>query len=610
MPLDATLSIAAGGAGRQVQLADYLDADAEERAARQANEWIKSLRHARVDGVRFRERFTYRGDSLWWFAELYLHKEQTVLSLFRAINAAVALFDREGPDAARLESGSAEAALVLPQVARARAIAWGGPVTAPTVRMRLARMDTRSTALMLAAVASPGRPMRARRAGPVAVASFVHRAFWRSDAGEGSPESYIGPVLEALERRVPPGALAHVGVGPATNFRARRWWRRRRSRGRGLRSIERLVPRAALAGSSGVWAARHAMRRALTASRDLRAAAVIGGCDCWPMIEDALAGIALLQFPWSARAMDEAGAALDALQPGVALTYAEAGGWGRALALEARRRNVPLAGLQHGFIYRHWLNYLHEPDEMRPLAPDSTDAGFPHPDLTLAFDKYAADHLVQAGHLPAESIAVTGSPRLDAVAATFASLTPADVEAARAESGATGRRPLVLLVTKYSEIRQILPALLDALAEVPDAQLAIKTHPAETPHPYVAAAGTRPNVRVLPAATPLAPLLRASRAVVTVNSTVALDAMALGVPALSIGLPNNLSPFVAAGALAGASRAHEIGPVLRRLLYDDVFRQQLSAASAALAAEYQMVPAGGAAERQATAVLGLASRAG
>ena len=34
--------------------------------------WIKALRHLRVDGVPFRSRFTLRGDSLWWFAELCL----------------------------------------------------------------------------------------------------------------------------------------------------------------------------------------------------------------------------------------------------------------------------------------------------------------------------------------------------------------------------------------------------------------------------------------------------------------------------------------------------------------------------------------------------------
>jgi hypothetical protein len=36
--------------------------------------------------------------------------------------------------------------------------------------------------------------------------------------------------------------------------------------------------------------------------------------------------------------------------------------------LEARRQRHPCAGIQHGFIYRRWLNYLHERDEMRPSA--------------------------------------------------------------------------------------------------------------------------------------------------------------------------------------------------------------------------------------------------
>jgi hypothetical protein len=347
------------------------------------------------------------------------------------------------------------------------------------------------------------------------------------------------------------------------------------------------------------------MRRALSASDDLRDAACIQGCDCWPIVEEALAGVALLQFPWSARAMDEAAAALDALQPSVALTYAEAGGWGRALALEARRRKVPLAGLQHGFIYRHWLNYLHERDEMEPAGATSTDRGFPRPAATLVFDAYAAKHLVDAGRFPPASVIVTGSPRLDALTAAFARLGPADVAAARTASGAVGSRPLVLLVSKFSEVVHLLPALLDALSATPDALLAIKTHPAETPDLYERAAAGRPDVRVLPATAPLAALLRASRAIVTVNSTVAVDAMSLGVPALAIGLPNNLSPFVRAGAIAGAGATGEIRPALCALLYDEEFRRRQSAAAAATVDEYRMRADGRAAERAAEAILAL-----
>ncbi len=134
----------------------------------------------------------------------------------------------------------------------------------------------------------------------------------------------------------------------------------------------------------GVWRERHQTRRALWASADLRARAVIRGCDCWPVVRDELAGIALLQWPWSARAMDEAAAALDACRPRVVVTYAEAGGWGRAIVLESRRRGIPSVGLQHGFIYRHWLNYLHEPDEMAADVEQPEDRGFPSADAHAA----------------------------------------------------------------------------------------------------------------------------------------------------------------------------------------------------------------------------------
>jgi hypothetical protein len=111
----------------------------------------------------------------------------------------------------------------------------------------------------------------------------------------------------------------------------------------------------------------------------------------------------------------------------------------------------------------------------------------------------------------------------------------------------------------------------------------------------------------MPAATPLAPLLRGAQLVITVNSTVAIDGLVLGVPALTIGAPNNLTPFAAAGAMAGAGGREEIGPAIRRVLYDPGFRQQLGTAAAAVAARYRIAADGRAAERSATTILGLAA---
>jgi UDP-N-acetylglucosamine 2-epimerase len=145
---------------------------------------------------------------------------------------------------------------------------------------------------------------------------------------------------------------------------------------------------------------------------------------------------------------------------------------------------------------------------------------------------------------------------------------------------------------------------------MPGVHIAIKTHPAETPDVYAAVAAGRDRVRVLDAAAPLAPLLRGSAALVTVNSTVALDAAVLGVPALVIGLPNNLSPFVDAGVMAGVAGADadRIAQALGRILYDEEFRQRLEDARGAFLARYKIGADGHAAERSAEVIRRLADR--
>jgi hypothetical protein len=599
--IDAALTIGTAHATQKVDLAAHLDQAAAEAAAVRANAWIKGLRHALVDGEPLRRRFTFRGDSLWWFTELYLHKQQVVLGLFETIAAFHALIEREQPRLLTLERGNRIARLVAPQVADAKRVAYRGPAGRQFDGWSLARLEARAAWLHATALGSRLRPRSRSGVAHGTIAAFVHRAFWRSDAGDGSAEAYIGPVLQALERRIGRDGMTYVGVGPRANFRARRWWDPLRTDALGASTpIEAFAPLDRLRLSRRVWQARHGLRLALWRSTDLRQRAVIDGCDAWPLLQGELAGVALLQWPWSARVCDEADAALDILRPRALVTYAEAGGWGRALMLASRQRGIPSVGLQHGFIYRHWLNYLHEPDEMAPDPDCPADRGFPRPSATLVFDRYAARHLREAGHFPEGSVIVTGSPRLDAL--VRAAAAPPD-ESGQSGSGAAGAgSAMVLLTTKYREARRVLPKLVDAVERTPGAHLAIKTHPAETPDDYEAIAAGRRSVSVLPATSPLASLLRTCRAVVTVNSTVALDAAVLDVPALVIGLPNNLSPFVDAGIMVGAPD-DQIEAALRGILYDEEFRARLGTARRAYLEQFGIGSDGRAADRAAAAIL-------
>jgi hypothetical protein len=580
--------------GREVasDVPALLGAGGREAARVEANRWIKRLRLVRYGATSMRERFTYRGDSLWWFTEIYLHKMRR---LDRAVMLVLALERaRERFEPARIVLSDADDIAV--DVGRAFAAAHHLPIAVDgSARPASTTWQSRAFGVTTRLARVRGAAARAPEPRP-AIVAFVHTAFW--NAPDPLSESYIGPVLDVVARRCDRGDLFFVGVGPRRNFRARRWWdplAPTSGTGPPITPIERLAPRAAVAGSLALWRQRHGLARDLTGGDDVRAAGTFRGCDLWPVLQKELTDAACLQWPWSARAMAEAGAALDALQPKAVLTYAEAGGWGRALILEARRRQIRSAGLQHGFIYRHWLNYQHEADE---LDAGPGEAGFPRPDRTLVYDRFAADHLVQCGHFPPASVVVTGSARLDDLAARMTARR-ADRTALRARLGAASGVPVALLTAKFVEVRDVLPSLTEAVDGLPHVRLVIKPHPAETPAVYAEALAGHPNVALAPADLDLASLLVAADGLVTMNSTVAIDGLALDVPALVVGLPNNLSPFVEAGAMLGADGAEKIQRGLEALLYDRQVRDQLKAAAVPLVQRFGLTPDGHAAERTA-----------
>ena len=612
---DAVIIVEGESGRRRVRLGDFLSPAEVERADREAIAWIKAARHADLDGLPLRDRLVYRGDSLWWFVEVYLHRMRVIETLIRGVTAAENLFAAFRPQAIEVVHGDEIAREVLVTGARRHGVAYRG------VRRRrwrdalaFARTLAASAQFVLRAVVSrlrhrpaPGAATPGRR--PIAV--FVHSAFWRDTADR---EAYVGPILRQLAAQVRPEDVVFVGLGPRTAFRARTLAKRLQEWQGTLpdvQSVEAYAPWPAITGSLGYMLKCGRIRRLLCRSRDLRQASVFGGYDLWRFIRAELAGAAYLQLPWSARAMDEAAAALDRIRPSVAVTYAEAGGWGRALVLEARRRGIPTCGLQHGFIHRHWLNYRHLPDEIAPSVRNAGDLGFPYPTATLLFDRFAARHLEEAGSLPPAALLVTGNPRLDALASAAGRQDEHARRETRGRFGAAADARLLVLATKYRErARDSLAAMFDAVRSVPGVHLVVRCHPAETPEAYLKLAGSAPNITVAPTDIDLAATLAVADLVVTVNSTVALEAMALGVPALALNLPNYLSPFVEAGVMLGCSSPTEIAPVLQRFLPDDEAQAALRTRQQAFMAEYEMLPTGRAADRAVGAILDMARSSG
>ena len=593
-----TVRLGRGTKGHTANISTYLDAEGAERATVEAIAWIKSLRHLRVDGSTLRDRFTHRGDSLWWFIELYLARERIVVATFKTLAAIESLIEQESPPALAVVDGDTVTRALVSIVCARHGVPCsdaGGPPAA------LRAWTTTSLRHAGETVAARLRPGAGAPVDECELVIFVHSAFWRPETGAGNGgDTHLGPVIRALQDRLPTGRVRLVGIGP----RRRRWsGNRQRHPPLPFRQVEQYASLRDVAPSLRLWWQRAAMRRAVRNSEDVRAATTVRGCDLWPLLGENLCDGVGLHLPWAARAMDEVGAAFDVLRPRAALTYAEAGAWGRALVMEGRRRRIPVIGMQHGFIDRHVLGYLHDPDEMQPSRTNAGDTGFPLPDATLLFDAFAAAHLRARGHFPPSSLRIVGSPKLDYLASRVAAPSRERLDAARIDLGAADGQDIVLIASKFTEIRPLFGALVDAVRLTPSVHAVVKCHPEEAPDPYRKAANGVPNLTVRPAETDMAPLLRLSRLVVTVNSTVAFDAMTLGVPALAIGLPTNLSPLVDAGAMAGVPMNAPIGPALREVLYDETRRRALAEGAQAFLRTHAIRADGHSVQRSVDAIM-------
>jgi hypothetical protein len=575
-------------------LGSLLSMEDAEAADEAAILWTRAFgRHPLSDGRSLLERLTWRGVSLWWFAELYLHHSTGSPRRVRRIETYHRVLERLQPDEVVSLGLPREEAVLLGRVCRARGIAWQGP-TQPARLAALAAVWARVLldawdALKLRASAWKARlagpPPAPGGAGPVVV-FLSHAAFWRRRPAPlpGEPDEYE----HYFDRLIPevaksPGLVPFVvAVGPRAPFRRRgRCERLREWTGVGATPAPYVHVHRYL-GPEVVRSARRARREARAAWRasrhdpGMQVAFSHRGVGFADMAEADLAGTLLLQVPWAVRAYEEIAAALRATRPGVVCLYAESSGLGRAALAACRAAGVPTLGIQHGILYPGYYSYMHGPD----------DAGCPRPDRTAVFGEAARRFLVEAGRYPPESLVVTGSPKFDELLATT---RRSDRTVLRAELGFAEGDRVLLVASRFHGIRethQSIGSAFERLVRAADSlertHLVVKPHPAESDRPYVeaiASLGVR-HARVLPPGADLPRLLFACDALVTVESLSAVEALVLDRPLVILNMPTNLRAMVDAGVALGVSEGEDPRPALEAVLSDPVVRARLAEARA------------------------------
>ena len=583
---------------------ERLDERARDAVFEAAMAWTKQWgRRPLLDGSSFRELLQWKGVSLWWFAELYLHHSTESPRYVRLIETLHRVLDAEQPDeVAAVGLPAVEAALVARTCVARGVLCHGARVSAVGSGRRRTRriaLESRLNALKARATAwkaalggpAPEPPRDGRRL----VLFLSHAAFWRE---RRDPETERPDAYEHYFDRLIPEVAADpalrpfvVAIGPPAAFRRRgprerlRDWTRLPAGGGGPyvhinRYTNAAVVRETARGARQV----RQVWRTLRKSPALVEAFSHRGVSFADLAEPDLAGTMLLQLPWAIRCYEEMAQVLSSVRPGVACLYAESSGWGRAALAACRAAGVPTVAVQHGILYPKYYSYRHDPDE---------DA-CPRPDRTAVFGEAARRLLQEMGRYPAHALVTTGSPKFDDL---LRGARERDRDSLRRRLGVGEGERLVVVASRFQAIRRThqaigtaFPSFVRAVESLPGVRALVKPHPAEPADAYggVLRREDARRVAVLPPGADLVELLYAADALVTVESLSAVEALVLGRPVIVLNMPTHLRDLVDQGVALGVGAGEDPLPALRAALFDAEARGRLAEARARYLSDFAM----------------------
>jgi hypothetical protein len=558
--------------------------DPEMVLYRAAAAWTQAFGSRAVDesGQTLKEALRYRGTTLWWWAELYLHHNTKAARRVRFLELVFRLVESYHPAALHTHGLTRDETILVERYCKARTMGFiPGVLTSasPVEGGRSALTAGLLEASKLVATAAKSGREPDERLVPRSIVFVSHAAFWRtrlrSDGVDESYEHYFDALLsESKKRGLPAVTLA---VGPQSAFRTRSLsakWKERLSMPRDDRyvHINRFVTPGLAAKALKGFGRALSVRNRFHGAPSLRAAFSHRGVSFDDLSAEDLGLVLLHQVPWAARSLLEFEAAFRELDPRLVCLYAESSGLGRAAIEAARSLSVKTLGVQHGILYPNYYSY--------ERTEEDVVKGTPMPDLTAMYGDDGVRLLETAFHYPKGRVVATGSPRYDALAAEIVSV---EREERRVGLGIAPTDKVVVLASRYKGIRDThkaagpaFPALLAVIPKIAGALLFVKPHPAESPDAYnadIVAAGLSGQVRVIVDRS-LTDLLPAADLLVTVESLSATEALVAGVPVVVLRHPSNLRDLVASGAAAGVRDGEDPGPVIAGLLVDDAVRRR------------------------------------
>jgi len=562
--------VGAGDVGRSsgIKLVeDYKKVKKVFDAREEGLKWMKAWPGMKISDVNFKELTAYDRTSLWWFTELWFWNahssyDYSILDIFHSIEAAERILNREKPDKVIVAGDSLLASAMLLS-AEARGI------EAESIQPRDFKRDF-SKMLRPILVKNfkkakeflrkmPKADFLRKTEGKIKVLVFTHPSYRQATVDEAGKKIVEDTILSPVLRELKDCDVVVVDTDPFVALRLGFTFSKECKH---IESYTNAVIEKKIFEEERLLKEKWAlfsplMKKVLSYKR----------IDLMHLLEQKFSELFRRKFSEAVKYIELSKEAVRVENPDVVVVVDEYGLYGKAAVYAAKLSSKPVAAVQHGIMSTSNVACLHTSEE---LSNGLTPLHNPIPDVTLVNGEYYKTFLESFGY-PKGSVIPTGQPKYDILSKAEKIFSR---EKTRSEFGIAAEEKMLLLASSTQAFPQqeneiFMRSLFKAAKEIPGLKIVVKLHPNEydtSLHKKLAEeAGI--DVKIVRDANTFE-LLYASDAMITVSSTVALEAMILGKPVIIANLtgqPDQV-PYVERKAAVGVYKDKDMMPTIKKVL--------------------------------------------
>jgi glycosyltransferase involved in cell wall biosynthesis len=567
---------------------DYVGYEELKMINKNALLWIKKWPDIKIKGNKsFKKLLSYKGTSLWWFVETWFYEASmfhyySVEEIIRNVEIVGKIIDKEMPDKIILVDDKGLLSKIIKIIADHKKIQIISiPDFASSFRYELVKQLvpfslktfkglkelSREFSAKLSSFFTPRDRKKAR------ILMVTHPTYRQisvdPSTGEMVKEDLIlGPIIRSLDRNRYEALM--IDTDPFPTLRLNFLFAKGCNHIEGYLNGE--IKKEVRKESKSLSKKWLKIKREETFKESLN----YKGIPLLDLLDEKFSEVFKRKLVESIKYIELMSRAVETENPAAVVVIDEYGLYGRAAIFAARLNGIPTLAIQHGIIGPRHIGYYHKKEEMSRNTAKENHCIIP--DKTAVNGAYYKNILIRMGSYPPSSVAVTGQPKYDVLA--FADKIYKKERVCSLLKLDPNKKLIVFASQPDSpQANELLfRSIFQAVKKIPGAQLVIKLHPNEYDSSLHERVAREAGVNaVIVKDIDLFELLHACDLMLTLSSTVAIEAMILDKPVITVNLTNapDAMPFAESGAAIGVYKREDIYPAINKALKNKQVRRNL-----------------------------------